>query len=165
MSDHHGVVDCFIRLSYLHLMTLMELAALYFEAFGDVRRQGNKEKVEGWPTVLLLGYEFRIHWDGWQKFCADLNLLPEHLWKPCPGYQLVKRAERVSGPNPATGLPGAAYAEEGVARYLLYEERGDSDAVLDDEAVKAVQVLNADDMAATLHTAFEMMLEKWDLTY
>jgi hypothetical protein len=44
--------------------------------------------------------------------------------------------------------------QEGVARWLPQQERGDPEAEFDDAAVKAVRVGNADDITAHLHTAF-----------
>ena len=73
----------------------------------------------------------------------------------------IQRADRLSGTSPDKPLPGAAFVQEGVARWLIQQKLGDPEAKVDDEAVKAVRVSNADDIAASLHAALERLLEKW----
>jgi hypothetical protein len=160
-SDHHGVVQAFSWLSDYQFAALLELAALYFEAFADLRGSRKKDDEEAWDIVMLLGYIFQTYLRGWHKFCADLHVDPEYLWQGRPGLSTVQRADRISGTRPGQSFPGAAFEPEGVARWLLWQERGDPEAVVDDEAVKAVRVANADDMAANLHATFERLLEKW----
>src|SRR5260370_1216650 len=109
---------------------------------------------------MLLGYLYQTYVKGWHKFCADLHVDPEYLWKLRPGFNTIKRADRISGTRPDQSIPGAAFVQEGVARWLIRQKLG-HEAEVDDEAVKAVRVGNADDMAASLHAAFEQLMEKW----
>jgi hypothetical protein len=78
-----------------------------------------------------------------------------------PGFQTIQRADRVSGTRPDKPIAGAAFVKEGVARWLLHQKAGDCEAVFDNEAVKAVPVADASDMAADLHATFEQLLQKW----
>jgi hypothetical protein len=161
VSHHHGVVDSFSWLSDYHFTALLDLAGSYFEAFAELRGSRKKADEELWHNVLLLGYLFQTYLTGWHKFCADMNVDPENLWQRRPGFNTIKRADRVSGTRPGQSFPGAAFVQEGVARWLLQQKSGDPEAVFDDETVKAVRVGNADDMAAQLHVAFEQLMEKW----
>src|SRR5262249_25575919 len=126
-----------------------------------LRRTCTTDGDEAWDNVLLLGYLFQTYLRGWYKFCADLHVDPEYLWQQRPGFATIQRVDQISGTRPDQPLPGATFAQEGVARWLLQQERGDPEAEFEAEAVKAVRVGNADDIAAQLHTDFEQLLEKW----
>src|SRR5262249_20195991 len=150
-SDHYGLVQTFAWLSDYHFTEVLNLAACYFEAFAELHRSRKKEDAEAWDNVMLLGYLFQTYLRGWRTFCADLHVDPEYLWQQRPGFATIQRADRISGTRPDQPIPGAAFVQEGVARWLLQQERGDPEAEFDDEAVKAVRVGNADDIAAHLH--------------
>jgi hypothetical protein len=160
VSDHHGVVESFTWLSDYHFTALLDLAACYLEAFAEVRRSRTKDDEGDFEYVLALGYLFQTYLRGWRRFCADLHVDPEHLWQQRPGYSTVQRTEQLSGTRPGQRLPGAAFVQEGMARWLLKQGRGE-EAVPDDGAVPAVPVGNAEDMAAHLHAAFDQLLEQW----
>jgi len=161
ISDHHGLVQSFSWLSDYHFTALLDLAASYLEAFADLRGSRKKDIEEAFDNVMLLGYIFQTYLTGWHKFCADLKVDPEYLWQQRPGLNTIKRADKVSGTLPGQSLPGAAFVQEGVARWLLQQKAGNPEAEFDDEAVKAVRVGNADDIAAQLHATFKHLMEKW----
>jgi hypothetical protein len=159
-ADYHGVAMSFFWLSGLHFMSVLDMAACYFEAFADLHRTRKKDEEEAFENVMALGYIFQTYLVGWRKFCADLNMDPEYVWRLLPGFDTIQRADSISGSRPDKSTPGAAFVEEGAARWLIRQTRVD-EAVMDDEAVKAVRVVNADGMAATLHAEFERLIEKW----
>src|SRR5262249_57545962 len=97
---------------------------------------------------------------GWEKLWADLNVDREYLWQGRPGLRTIQRADRVSGTRPDQSFPGAAFVRDGVARWLIVQKLGDREAEVDDEAVKAVRVGTAEEVAANLHAAFEQLMEK-----
>ena len=161
VSDHHGIAVSFCWLSDHHFMTVLDLAARYFEAFAQLHQSRKKDDEEAFENMMLLGYIFQTYLTGWKKFCADLNIDPEYLWKLHPGFNTIQRADSISGTRPDQPLPGAAFVKEGVARWLIYRKLGDREAKVDDEAVKAVRVTTAEDVAAGLHADLEQLLEKW----
>jgi hypothetical protein len=161
LPDHWGIMEAFCWLSDFHFTSLLDLAACYFEAFGYAGQKRSKDNEAAWDHVLLLGYLFQTYWTGWHKFCAELDVDPEWLWQERPGFQTIKRADRISGTAPDDPRPGAAFVEEGVARLLIRRELGDPEAFVDDDAVKKVRVLNTDDIAAGLRMVLERHMAKW----
>jgi hypothetical protein len=160
VSDHYGVVVSFSWLSDFHFAELLNLAACYFEVCADLRNGRKEIDEEAFEHMMFLGYVFQTYLAGWKKFCADLHVDPEYLWQQRPGFSTIQRADQISGTRPGQPFPGAAFVQEGVARWLLKQERGE-EAILDEEAVKAVRVSTAADIAAHLHTTFEQLLQKW----
>jgi hypothetical protein len=123
VGHHWGVASSFEFLANFHFMELVEIAAYYLELLARVanhRPKKGDDSFDEWHDGMLLGgYLFKTRWVGWRSFCADFNLDPDIHWSILPGFQLLKRAERASGTNPKTGLPGLAFVEEEeVARYL-----------------------------------------------
>src|SRR5262245_42936254 len=111
LPDHWGVASAFEFLAHVHFMKLLEITAVYFQAFGAVNggkaRQSEASAV-GWDHLLATGYELNTYLAGWRAFCAGLKIDPEILWKRLPGYQIVKSAESLSAGCPDQGIPGAA---------------------------------------------------------
>lgn len=165
VPHHAPLFDSFLFVNKLHFMQLLETAASYFEAFGNLPRKRGKgaDPLAGWPEVLLLGYLFRTYLEGWRQFCAELHVDPEFMWQSWPGYRMVKAAERTSGPNPETGRSGAAYVEVGAARYFARLALGDPEADVDEETLKDFPVVTPESMAKDLRTAWEYGLKKWDV--
>ena len=161
LADHHALMVSFTWLSDFHFTCLLDLAACYFEAFGALRPKRKKVDEAAWDNVMLQGYIFQTNLVGWRKFCAELNLEPEYLWEGRPGLQRIKRANVVSGTGPGQGLPGAAFVEEGVARLVIQYGLGDREAEVDDDAVKEVRIVNADNIAADLHIILEKLMKQW----
>jgi hypothetical protein len=161
LADHHALMVSFTWLSDFHFTCLLDLAACYFEAFGALRPKRKKVDEAAWDTVMLQGYMFQTNLVGWRKFCAELNLEPEYLWEGRPGLKRIKRADVVSGTGPGQGIPGAAFVEEGVARWVIQYRLGDREAEVDDDAVKEVRIVNADSIAAELHILLEKLMEQW----
>jgi hypothetical protein len=163
LPHHWGVTESFLLLSKLHFMKLLELAADYLESFATAvatKTKRGTDCVDPWTEVLLCGYLFRTYLDGWQRFCGELNVVPQALWEGLPGFQKVQRAERLSGPDPEKGLLGAAYVEEGAARCLARQALGDPEADVE-EIWPKFRPTTADDIAATLRTAWGELLAKW----
>jgi hypothetical protein len=161
LPDHWGIMEGFCWLSDFHFTSLLDLAARYFEAFGYMSQKRRKGNEAACDHVLLLGYLFQAYWNGWHKFCAELDVDPEWLWQDRPGLVTIKRAHRMSGSGPDDPRGGAAFLEEGVARLLIRREKGDPDAVVDDDALKTIRFLNADGIAARLRMTLERHLAKW----
>jgi len=163
VPHHAPLLDTFLDVSKLHFMQLLDTAAGYFDAFEPIGRKRGKDAdpLEGWDIVLLLGYLFRTYLEGWRRFCTELNIDPEFMWNSWPGYQTVKAAERVSGPNPVTGFPGPAYVEEGAKRYFARRAQADPEADIDAETLKKFRVVTPESLAADLWTTWEYSLKKW----
>jgi hypothetical protein len=164
VPHHAPLLDAFLDLDKMHFMQLLETAACYLEAFPPPERKRRKGAgpLEDWSEVMLLGYLFRTYLEAWHLFCEELQVDPEFMWKAWPGYATVKRAERISGGNPDTGLPGPAYVREGVQRYFARQALGDDPELeLDDAAWQQVQVITPESFAKELRRIWEHSLGKW----
>jgi hypothetical protein len=149
-------------MSRWQFMNLLDLAGTYFAAFAGIY-QRPKAKVEAaWQDVKLMGYLFTINQTGWRQFCAGLHFEPELGWSDYPGYSTVEDAERLTGPDPKTGLPGASYVAEGVARCLARETLGDPEAELDEAIVAAHWPMTSETVAADLREVWDHLRQRWE---
>jgi hypothetical protein len=141
VPDHFGLAQAYLEISTLHLMELLDLAALYFQAFGLADGAKGKAGERLLDVALLFGFLFNVKLAGWRLFCAEHSLDPELCWSCLPGYETVQRAERLA--------TKAAFTQEGAARYLKRSGR------------EAAQVKTAEDVAASLRECLRARAERW----
>jgi hypothetical protein len=162
---HHAIARHFWHMETFHLLKLVDIAAAYFEALAKLRNPQPQEGAtpgDDWGEALSLGYVFKMHWAGWRQFCAELNLDPEDDWVGVPGYYLVKRAEKAVEANPEVGVPGGAFSEEQVMRYMARYQGPDPASQLDNEALQDYWPETAD-VAVKLRDAWEeILLKDWE---
>ncbi len=74
LPDYWGIATAFDSLANFTFLTLLDLAGQYLRAFDRAaypRREGDEDPLEGWDEVLLVGYEFLAHLEGWRSFCRS----------------------------------------------------------------------------------------------
>jgi hypothetical protein len=165
VPDYFSATLSLQHVSDYHLLTLVDLAATYFAALADAAEQEPKKDDDSplgaaWEKAFVLGYHVKTNLAGWRKFCADLNIDPECGWRMLPGFKLVKQAEKMAEPDPETGILGAAFLAQGVARYFA-SEAGNPKTEVDDETLQKFWPPTADDVAAGLRRAWDGLQEKW----
>jgi hypothetical protein len=141
--------------SLLHLLELLDLAALYCRVSGLVAEQ---EAWEAWTdkdasaekfdrTLKLCAYVFTTNLDGWRLFCAELKEDPE-LLAGLPGYDTVKRTEAAAR--------AIAFTREEATAYL--QSKCDETA----EAVEVeIEVVTVETEVAGLWAVMNSRVERW----
>jgi hypothetical protein len=116
VPDHFGLAQAFDELSTLHLLELLNLAALYLRllAMADADGEDGEQMLD---CALLYGFVFNVRLAGWRLFCAEHGFPPELLWAELPGYGTVRRAERTA--------QAAAFTPEGAAAHAKRRGRAD----------------------------------------
>jgi hypothetical protein len=156
-----GLTESFLLLSQLQFMELLDVAGSYLAALAATGERRRRETEAAWEAVLLTGYQFNTYLAGWRQFCAGFHLEPLTMWGIWPGYPTIQRVERLAGRDSQTGLVGAAYAEEGVARYLAAKDLGDA-AASEESAWQKYQPLTAAHRVAELRAAWEFLRKRWE---
>lgn len=117
LADHGPYALAFLDLSDVVCLDLTALAADYLEGIltdNTVRKRlGLKQGEDRCPLLdltLAQGFELNLKLQGWECFCARLDLPPFHLWQIHRGYQRIERA-RMSSQH-------MAFAPEGYHRWL-----------------------------------------------
>jgi hypothetical protein len=166
LPDYWGASTALQAVSHYHLLTLLDLAAGYFEmltaAASQKRKKDDDPLGDDWDIVYLLGYHFKTELAGWRQFCAELNVDPESGWTMLPGFRLVKRAAKMTENDPKTRIPGCAFVAEGVARYWACKAAGNREAEVDEETLKTFWPVTADDVTAALRDTWEGLQEAWE---
>jgi hypothetical protein len=168
---HWCVASAFWFHASFQFMALLEIAARYFEAWAQLQtlvkgadpqaKLGDEPEVcEKWEKVLFLGYEFSTTLAGWRQFCAELKFDPERRWSSLPGFDLLKRAELLSGGDPETGVRGLAFGAEEYARRLAARDGHDPDSKLDQETLNKYWPSSAADIVASLRRSWQTSLEQ-----
>jgi hypothetical protein len=142
-TDYFGLAMAFRKVSDLHFMELLNLAALYFQSMGlaGVRTTDEEESARILEAGLLFGYLFKLQLAGWRQFCAEFHFAPDLCWSCLPGNDMIKRAEKLAD--------RAAFMEEGALAYL---RRGDEENS---------NVLTADNVAAGLRECLIARAKRW----
>jgi hypothetical protein len=162
MPDYWGAAETFRYLSDFHFMKLLDFAAAYFDCFAAAPKpKKSADPLDGWAEAMLCGYLFQTYLTGWHKFCAEINMAPELLWKLLPGFETIKRADELSAHRPGKWPPGCAYVEEGAARYLARAKMGKPELDVDEETMEKFRPVTAEDIANNLRTFWHEMLAKW----
>ncbi len=141
VPDHFGLAMAFREVSELHFMELLDLAGLHDQAMGMAdATDDEKQSARVLDVARLVGYLFKVKLAGWREFCAEYSIDPELCWSCLPGFERVKRAERVA--------EGAAFTPEGVRAYLR-------------KVGKATELITAEAVVAGLRACLEARAEWW----
>jgi hypothetical protein len=149
VPDFHGLAEALLLASMLHLLRLLDLAALYWQMGGLLEQwEAFADEDDDHPpprrlraTVGMFAYVFTAKLDGWRRFCAGRQLDPEALMNDLPGYDTVKRTEEAARIMACTPEEAAAWLRE----------RGD----------EAAQAPTAESVAASLVA----WVENWEATW
>jgi hypothetical protein len=141
VPDYFGLAQAVREVSEMHFMELLTLTANYFESLGLANAEGGEEGEESFDTAMLLGYLLKVQLAGWRQFCGELDLDPELCWSCLPGYDTVRRAEKMA--------ERVAFTPEAVAEYLRRLTSGTR------------RVVTADDVASGLRDCLRARAEWW----
>jgi hypothetical protein len=99
VPDYFGLSMAFAEVSNLHLMELLDLAAVYFRALGlaDSHSLSEEQRERMNDAALMFGYLLKVNLAGWRQFCAENGFDPDLCWSCLPGFEPVRRAEGEAG--------------------------------------------------------------------
>lgn len=161
VAHHHGLATALSHAADWHLLTLLDLAANYWQWWGlwgwcrsrpAVRESGGPggvedagdTDVEAFRHSGLVRYHaflFVAHVDGWKQFCRDWPIEPEALLDFKPGWGMVSRTEPRAREN--------AFTREEAARFLWDEMQLSQEFAREESALP--QVMTAEDLAEAWH--------------
>jgi hypothetical protein len=113
VPDYYGLAQALRRAANLHLLTLLDLAANFWQWWGlsmlhavgkgsvagAKKGQGAKAKAETAQTAragaiaCYYASRFVAHVDGWKQFCSEMRIDPEVLLQFMPGWDMITRTE------------------------------------------------------------------------
>jgi hypothetical protein len=163
-SHHYSLAHALIEAAHLHLLTLLDLAAKYWQWWGlfgwghverlvppvadaDATAQGRHADEEEARVYGLLRYHallFVTHVEGWKRFCAEWPMEPEALLDYLPGWEMVKRTEPTAREH--------AYSAEEAALFLLSETAIPEEPA---EEIALPAVITVEGLAEVWHTVME----------
>jgi hypothetical protein len=140
MPDYYGLAEVLDHLSLYHLLDLLDTAAEYHRAMWIA---DSEDDVTGrmLDVALMHGYLFKIYLQGWRIFCSEIGFDPERNWSLLPGYDTIRRTERLT--------EHAAFVPEGAAAYV--ERLGG----------KGEDLKTAESVAESLRGALKQLTEWW----
>jgi hypothetical protein len=144
LPDYHGLANALLQLSLCHLAELLSLAAQFWGT-GFLFREDLRE--ESAPEALqLLAYAFTVRCDGWERFCAGLQIDAGALLGDLPGYDLAKITREAARQ--------VAFTPEAAAAWLRREGRPSADGV-------PLELATAERLAASYQDFVERRLAAW----
>ena len=116
VGHHYTLGTALAEAADVHLLTLLDLAASYWQWWGlwgwqGQRRQSQTDREQGraadageasaedaeelrtYSMVRYQAFLFVTHLDGWRQFCRDWHIEPEALLDFKPGWDMVTRTE------------------------------------------------------------------------
>ena len=167
---HYGLGTALIEAADFHLLSLLELAASYWQWWGlwgwhGQRRQSKTVQVpggagdavdapardtEGFRLYCMVRYQaflFLTHVEGWKQFCCEMSIDPVMLLECLPGWDMVIRTEAQAREQ--------AFTPEDAAMFLLSETPLAEEPAA--EEFELPQVLTVEGLAQDWHT----FLDRW----
>jgi hypothetical protein len=170
VPDYYGLAQALRRAADFHLLTLLDLAANFWQWWGlwmlgglpdqgtaGVKKgQGAKAKAEKAQAARTGGItryyasRFVNHVDGWKQFCLELHLDPEVQLNFMPGWDTITRTE-----EQAREL---AFSPEQAVGFLLSE----TVAVEGDDSLERgpVPIETADALAEAWHQILDKLAQE-----
>jgi hypothetical protein len=167
---HYGLATALIEAADFHLLSLLELAASYWQWWGlwgwhGQSRQSKTVQVpggageavnasardtEGFRLYCMVRYQaflFLTHVEGWKQFCCELSIDPVMLLECLPGWDMVTRTEVQAREQ--------AFTPEEAAMFLLSETPLAEEPAA--EEFELPQVRTVEGLAQDWHT----FLDRW----
>jgi hypothetical protein len=121
LPDFYDLAEALQMLSLFHAMQLLDLAALYWYASGQVAqgegvgRGGEARALEERlsAAMRLLGYLFMAQADAWRQLCSELKVDGDVLLKDLPGHDTIDLTERAVRLEAYTPEQATAYLRRG----------------------------------------------------
>jgi hypothetical protein len=172
VGHHYGLGTALAEAADFHLLTVLALAASYWQWWGlwgwhGLRRQGQTvqdqggaggagdtpaEDAEDFRLYCMVRYQaflFLTHVEGWKKFCGEWSIDPGVLLDFLPGWDMVLRTEAPARER--------AFTPEEAAMFLLSETpRAEGPAA---EEFDLPQVLTIEGLAKDWHTFLDRRAE------
>ena len=172
-APHHYVVGtALVEAADIHLLTLLELAASYWQWWGlwgwrGQRRQNQSvpehggagstrnaraEEAEEFRLCCMVRYQaflFVTHVEGWKQFCCELSINPDVLLEFLPGWDMVLRTEAQARER--------AFTREDAAMFLLGEAFRTQGPTV--EGLDLPQVPTVEGLAKDWHTFLDHRVE------
>jgi hypothetical protein len=170
VPHHYGLAQALGTAADYHLLTLLDLAAIFWQWWGlwgwhGLRRQDradqnrdrgkggtNTKDVEDVRLCCMVRYQaflLMVHVEGWKKFCSDMSVDPEAQLNFKPGWDMIIRTKARAG--------DLAFTREEAAMFLL-SETFDSQKEASEEP-ELPQVLTAERLAKDWQTFVDRRAE------
>lgn len=173
IPHHHALAQALAEAASLHLLTLLDLAANFWQWWGlcgwselksQIRTTANQadadntdeaenEEAEAVRRMCMVRYQaflFVTHREGWKQFCRDWPIEPEALLQIKPGWDMVVRTDAEARQN--------AYSPQDAAVFLFSEMPLPEEEDLDEE-LELPQVVTVQGLAQAWHKIIEHYLE------
>jgi hypothetical protein len=101
VPDYLGLAHTLVFVGMAHTIAILDLAVYFQRASGLLQHLGGSKKAPSkggikrdrlWKTLRTFAYIIMVHYEGWQEFCAQLNVDGEQLLRILPGGDAVERA-------------------------------------------------------------------------
>jgi hypothetical protein len=169
VPNYYGLAKALKEAGYFHLLTLLDLAANFWQWWGlwtsyllrepaetgtKKSRRGQKkslQKLERRAGGIVRYYASRVvaHVEGWKQFCSELQIDPEAQLNFMIGWETIRRTEE--------SARDLAFTDEEAAVFVQLE----SLAVEGDHALEkgAAPVETAKDLAESWHVLLDKFME------
>ena len=171
IPHHHAVAQAFAWASTMHVLTLLDIAASFWQwwglwGWGELRSQRRSvpdqagaaaakdakeeegELVRDMCMVRYQAYLFVTHREGWRQFCKEWPIEPEALLQSNPGWDMVVRTEAQARQH--------AYCPEDAAMFLLSEIRLPEEGTY--EELELPRVLTVAEVAHAWHQVIDVQV-------
>jgi hypothetical protein len=172
VPHHYNPATALTEAADLHLLSLLDLAANYWQWWGlwgwrgrrgpgttgvdpggaahaaDARAEDAKE-LRLYHMVRYQAFLFVTHSDGWKQFCRDWHVEPEALLDFKPGWDMVTRTEARAREH--------AFPPEDVAMFLLSETPLVEGAAAEEYTLPEIPTVAG--LAAVWHTFIDRQAE------
>lgn len=122
LPDYHGRAEGMQLVSLLHMLELLDAAALYLQASGMLAEWAafaalTKEEEDAptkrlRATVKTFAYLFMVKVEGWKRFFSEFNVDPDLLMKDLPGFATVQSTEEAARLTAFTPDEATAWARQ-----------------------------------------------------
>jgi hypothetical protein len=172
VPHHYGLATALAEAADFHLLTLLDLAASYWQSWGlwgwhgqrhrgnTIRDQGGAsdagdapaEDTEEFRLYCMVRYQaflFLTHVEGWKQFCGEVSMDPDVLLDFLPGWDMVTRTQAQARER--------AFTRQEAALFLLSET-----PLVEDPAAEELdlpQVLTVAGLAQDWHTFLDRRAE------
>jgi hypothetical protein len=130
LPDYYGLAKGVERLALLHLLELLDLAALHWHCSDRLDAAAASGEDDGGrmarsrAVVRLLGYRFTVKAGAWRQLCGELRIDAEALLRDLPGYgvaQLTAEAARLDAFTPEEAAAWMGEKGQGPGKLLTTE--------------------------------------------
>jgi len=148
IPHHHGLAQALAEAATMHVLTLLDIAASYWQWWGlwgwsELRNQSeaaadpaaadrahgaDDEEGEVLRLMCMSRYQaflFVTHRDGWRQFCKEWPIEPEALLQSKPGWDMILRTEAEARQH--------AYSPQEAALFLFSETPLPEEAEVEEE--------------------------------